>query len=129
MVQCCVWIIIALNKKNNNILKKHYVKLIDLMDDSTKHNAIHRNICKLFYEIEIPKIYEGKIIAKSFNIISSDNSEIAAKVFSIHLIMKYKKKYPDLIVELKELISLKLPYFQHSPGLINVARKVMNSGN
>jgi hypothetical protein len=125
IVQRSIWVVSSSAIRYPNLLTKHYVNLTKLMDEKSKHNAVSRNICKLFFEIQIPEAFEGEILNKAFKIIGSTHFEIAPKAFCMHIIMKYKTKYPELISELKELISVQLPYFQHSPGLLSVAKKVI----
>jgi hypothetical protein len=125
IVQRAVWVVTSVAIKYPMLIEKHYVKLIELMDDTSMHNAITRNITKIFKELPIPEKYEGAIIDKCFKIIESDYFDIAPQAFSIHILIKYKKKHPELFKELKELLQIRLPYFQHSPGLLNIAAKVL----
>jgi hypothetical protein len=89
-----------------------------------KHNAITRNILRIWQVIDIPETYMGEIFERCFNYVSDPKEAIAVRAFSITVCEHICKKYPELNDELQLLLKDVMSY-ETSPGVLSRARKVM----
>ncbi|MBS1948591.1 MAG: hypothetical protein JST47_12570 [Bacteroidetes bacterium] len=68
------------------------------------HPAVARNTLRLLQDIEIPKRYHGKLMTICFDHIQSNTIPVAIKAFSITILYKLSKQYPDIAPELRLII-------------------------
>ncbi|MBL4669604.1 MAG: hypothetical protein JKY30_10125 [Flavobacteriales bacterium] len=125
ITQRAAWPMSDIAKKHPLLLFKYYPLLIDLLNQSDKHDAINRNILRAFQFVEIPEEYEGHILNVSFKLLNSNTEPVAVKAFSMTVIYNLTKKYPDIIPELKASIKALIP--DGSPGIKNRGNKILNA--
>jgi len=85
-------------------------QLIKNLQKSHLHDSVKRNTVRLLQAIEIPKEYEGVVMEICFNYVESSTEAVAIKAFSLTILGKLAKKYPEIIPEIKLLISDQLAH-------------------
>ena len=115
------WAILKTIQKHPKLIQPYLPKLLKKLDEKV-HDAVIRNTIRIFEEIEeIPEDIEGILYDKCYQYLSSMDSPIAVKAFSLTVASKFAMKYPDLQGEILELIDYQLP---HSTAAFKVrARK------
>ena len=106
-----------------SFINKHWKKLIKNLQKPNLHDAVKRNTIRLLQDIEIPKKYQGEIMNICFAYLESPAEALAIKVFSMTVLGKFAKQYPEIIPELKLLIEGQLPY--QTAGFKSKAKKVL----
>ncbi len=91
-----------------SFIKKNFEKLINNLAKPDLHNSIKRNTIRLLQQIEIPEKLEGVVMEICFNYVESPKEAVANKAFSLTILGKLAKKYPEIIPEIKLLIEEQL---------------------
>jgi len=91
-------------------MKGNFGKLLSNLKKANLHNSIKRNTVRLLDAIEIPVKYEGRIMEICFTYLESPGEAVAVKAFSIGILGKLAKKYPEIIPEIKLMIEEQLPH-------------------
>ncbi|HMK05536.1 MAG TPA: hypothetical protein VK489_15150 [Ferruginibacter sp.] len=73
--------------------------------------------------MEIPEKYHGEIMDICFKYLESPTEALAVKVFSMSVLGKLAKKYPEIMQELKLLIEDQLP--RQTAGFRSRAKKIL----
>lgn len=81
-------------------LTRHFNGLIKLLEDSSHHPAIHRNILRVFQEINVPDKYCARLIEICFKNIMSQMQPIAVRAFAITVAANICERFPELKNEL-----------------------------
>lgn len=99
ITQKCSW---ALGKLGENhpelIMPYHSILLQKLKEDN--HDAIKRNITRLYQFVEIPESIEGELFETAIGFLLDNSVAIAIRVFSMTICERIATKYPDLVPEL-----------------------------
>ena len=74
------------------------------MEDEQAHEAVARNLLRIFQGQEIPEKYSARLLDMCLRWIRSEHEAIAIRAFSITVATQICKKYPELISELKIII-------------------------
>lgn len=105
-------------------MKANFDKLIQNLKKPAIHNSIKRNSLRLLQEVDIPQEYEGDIMDICFHFVEAPSEAVAIKAFSLTILGKLAKKYPEIIQEIKLLIEDQLPY-QTSAFKVRAKRLLM----
>lgn len=125
ITQRVAWPMSDIAKKHPHLLLKYYPLLIDLLNQPNKHDAINRNILRTFQFVEIPEAHQGNVLDICFRLLNSTSEPIAVKAFSMTVIYRLTKKYPDIIPELKASIEALLP--NGSSGIKSRGNKILKA--
>ena len=123
--QRAAWPMSYVFQKHPELLNNYYVVLIELLNQSNKHNAINRNIMRALQFAEIPEKYQGEILDVSFKLLNSSSEAVAVKAFSMTVIYNLSKKYPDIIPELRASIEGLMT--NASPGIKSRGNKILKA--
>ncbi len=93
-----------------SFMKKNFEKLITNLNKPNLHDSIKRNTVRLLQQIEIPEKLEGVVMEICFNYVESPKEAVAIKAFSLTILGKLAKKYPEIIPEIKLLIEEQLTH-------------------
>ena len=93
-----------------SFMKKNFEKLITNLNKPNLHDSIKRNTVRLLQQIEIPEKLEGVVMEICFNYVESPKEAVAIKAFSLTILSKLAKKYPEIIPEIKLLIEEQLTH-------------------
>ncbi len=91
-------------------MKNNFGKLTNNLKKTGIHNSIKRNTVRLLQSIDIPEKYEGEIMEICFKYVESPTEAVAVKAFSLTILGKLAKKYPEIIPEIKLLIEDQIPH-------------------
>jgi hypothetical protein len=84
--------------------QKHLRKLIRYVKEPGHHEAVKRNIVRMFQIMDIPEKFQGDVMNLCFDYILSPSEKPAVKAFSLTVLHKLSKKYPEIRPELKTII-------------------------
>ena len=96
--------------KYPGLMNNSYEKLISNLKKPNLHDSIKRNTVRLLEAVDIPLKYEGAVMEICFKYLESPNEAVAIKAFSITVLGKLAKKYPEIIPEIKLMIEEQLPH-------------------
>jgi hypothetical protein len=91
-------------------MKGNFAKLLNNLKKPNLHDSIKRNTVRLLDAIDIPLKYEGQVMEISFTYLESPDEAVAVKAFSIGILGKLAKKYPEISPEIKLIIEEQLPH-------------------
>ncbi len=102
--QRSAWPMSYIVKKHPHIIEPYLNKLISNLRKKGLHDAIVRNSARLLQDIDIPAKYHGKLMDACFNFIATPETAVAIKAFSLTILQRLSKIYPDITPELKLVI-------------------------
>jgi hypothetical protein len=105
------------------LISKHWKKLIDNLKKPGIHDAVKRNSIRLMIDVEIPEKFDGEIMDLCFKYLGSATEPLAVKAFSMSVLDKLAKKYPEIMPELRILIEDQLPH--QTAGFKSRAKKIL----
>ncbi|MEP6949220.1 MAG: hypothetical protein ABI863_08105 [Ginsengibacter sp.] len=88
----------------------HYKELLDNLKKSNLHNSIKRNTVRLLQTADIPEKHEGGVMEICFKYLESPGEAVAIKAFSLTVLGRLAKKYPEIVPEIKLIIEEQLPH-------------------
>ncbi len=121
--QRAAWPLAVISDKHPQLVQAHLDALVDRLGKEG-HDAVNRNISRILQDIDIPEHLEGIVYDKCYALFNNPDQAIAIRVFSMTVLFRIAKKYPEMFPELEESIRLHLPY--GSAGFKNRAGKILN---
>jgi hypothetical protein len=88
------------------------------------HDAVKRNLLRLFQFVDIPARYHGRVAEICFHFLQDRREPVAIRVFAMSILGKLAVRYPALRGELKMIIEDNLPVAK--PAFSSRARKVLH---
>ena len=85
--------------------------------------AIKRNTVRLLQKQEIPEESQGILLDKCLEYLTSAQETTAVKAFSMTIVHRLTKTYPELKPELKIVIEDLIQYA--TPGVVNRGKKIL----
>lgn len=85
--------------------------------------AIRRNTVRLLQNQEIPEAFQGILLEKCFEYLLQAKETAAVKAFSMTILHRLTKQYPELKPELKLVIEDTLQ--NATPGVMNRGKKIL----
>ncbi|MEO6252171.1 MAG: hypothetical protein ABIO79_02665 [Ferruginibacter sp.] len=123
IVQRASWAVSNCVMAHPGFIHKHWLKLINNLKKPGLHDAVKRNSIRLMQDIEIPEKYHGQVMNTCFEYMESPTETLAVKVFSMSVLGKLAKKYPEIKTELKLLIEDQLPH--QTAGFKSRGKKIL----
>ena len=90
-------------------MQKNFRKLLDYLKKPGLHNSVKRNSIRLMQAIIIPEEFEGEVMELCFTYLAEPKEAVAVKAFSLTVLEKLSKKYPEIIPELNYFRTIVLP--------------------
>ena len=109
VVQRAAWPVSYCVIAHPQFIRKHWASLIKNLQKPNLHNAVKRNSIRLLQDIPIPEKYQGSIMDICFNYVASPSEAVAVKAFSLTVLGKLAKQYPEILPEIKLLIEEQMP--------------------
>ena len=106
-------------------MDRNFGKLIKNLQKPGLHDSIKRNSIRLLQHIAIPEKYHGDIMDICFKYVESPTEAVAIKAFSLTVLEKLSKQYPEILPELKLLIEDQLPH--QTAAFKSRAKKILAS--
>ncbi|MEO6542059.1 MAG: hypothetical protein ABIN74_13735 [Ferruginibacter sp.] len=123
VVQRAAWPVSNCVMAHPEFIYKHWSKLITNLKKPGLHNAVKRNSIRLMQDIEIPEKYHGEVMNICFEYMEAPTEALAVKVFSMSVLGKLAKKYPEIKTELRLLIEDQLPH--QTAGFKSRGKKIL----
>lgn len=91
------------------LIDPHFASLLKMLKKPGIHDAVKRNIMRLFQFVDIPKRYQGQTIGHCFQLMDP-KEPVAVRVFAMTVLANLTRQHPDLKKELKLTIEDQLPF-------------------
>lgn len=86
------------------LIQKHFRPLLKNLEKPGLHNAIKRNSVRLLQDIAIPERFQGEVMNICFAYVTDPQEKPAIKAFSLSVLQKLARQYPEIKNELKLVI-------------------------
>ncbi len=104
-------------------LEKHQSELLRILMDKSLHDAVYRNIFRVFC-FQIPtENNEGKFINLAISYFEDATNASAIRAFALKGLTPVLKKHPELIQEVKSIIEWS--WDSASPGLKSISKNTL----
>jgi hypothetical protein len=105
------------------LVRPHIQRLLNELDRDDTHNAVRRNILRLFQFIEIPERYKGRIFSRCIEFLDDPSEMVAVRVFAMTVASTIARTEPDLMREVQLVAGKYLA--DATPGFRARARMVL----
>jgi len=123
VVQRAAWPISYCVEAHPEFIKKHFASSLKAAEKPGAHDSVKRNVMRFLQHIDIPKRFHGQVMDLCFRYISSPTEAVAIKAFSITVLQKLVKLYPEIINEIKLVIDERWEY--ETPAFKARAKKLL----
>jgi len=120
--QLASWVLSKVTDLNADVVSAYFETLVKLINHSTS-SSVKRNVIRTFIHIDLPEEYHGLLIDSCFKTLKNHEYSIAERSFSMHVLGKYVKIYPELSNELIPIIEVGMPL--ESAAFKSVGRKLL----
>lgn len=125
VTQRAAWVVGICAERHPALMRPYLRKMINRMNDPGVHDAVKRNVVRLLQTIDIPPSLVGLVASRCFEFLSSVQTPVAIRAFSMTVLTRIARERPDLARELRLVIEQHLPY--GSAGFRARAREVLQS--
>ncbi len=123
IAQRAAWVVGHSGVKHPKLVQKHFQEMIDCLKKPKNHDAIKRNILRVWQFVSFPEAHIGEITDLCFDYLMSSKEAVAIKVFAMTILHNITKSIPELQNELRLLIEDQMPY--GSAGFRSRGRKIL----
>jgi hypothetical protein len=109
--------------KHPSLVKPYYKRLLDNLEKEGMHDSVRRNTVRLLQEIDLPKAYHGRLMNICFQFIQSPDTATAIRAFSLRILEKFLRAYPEILPELTLIILDR--WDQESAAFHSRAKKIL----
>lgn len=106
--QRAAWPVSYCIERKPELVKPYFNVLIKQLERGDTHEAVRRNVARLFQFVEVPKRYHGRLFDACYNLLDDPDQPVAVRVFSMTVAAKLANDSPELLAELK-LVATKYP--------------------
>ena len=106
-----------------SMIGPYFAQLVKLLKQPDVHNAVLRNITRVFQVVSIPKKYHGEVMTLCFEFIGNPQTPIAVKAFSLTILENFLPEYPDIGPEMKLIIEER--FADETPAFKSRAKKIL----
>jgi hypothetical protein len=118
------WVAELVSQKDPSLVEPWIGKMVDGLENFT-HPGTRRNVLKILMRTKIPEEYQGQLIDICFRWILDEEKKVASKVYAMQIIENHLPQYPELAVELSEVINDQ--FEKNSAGFKSRGRKVLEN--
>jgi hypothetical protein len=123
ITQRAAWPLSYCVEKHPELLRPHWKKILAFVDKPGVHDAVKRNVLRMFQFVRVPKVYQGLTAELCFKLLANTKEPVAIRVFAMTVLANMAKEVPELKNELIPIIEDHLPYA--SAGFLSRSRKVL----
>jgi hypothetical protein len=105
------------------LINPYFKSLLDNLGKKGLHSAVIRNTVRLLQDVEIPKKYQGRVMSICFDFVQAPETAIAVKAFSLTVLHRLSRDYPEILPELKLIIEEQ--WDEAPPAFRSRAKKVL----
>jgi hypothetical protein len=106
------------------LISKHYHRLLKNLSKPGIHDSVRRNTVRLLQDVDIPKKFHGRVMDICFHYISSPQTSVAVKCFSLVVLENLTQQYPEIKNEIRMIIG---EGWQKTAALRSRAKKFLQS--
>ncbi len=125
--QRAAWAVCHAVQKHPQMIDPYLEAMVKQLQRKDLHNAILRNSVRILQDIEIPEKLHGEVLNACFDFIAEPTTPIAVKAFSLSILDKLGKKYPEILPELKLIIEDR--WDTETPAFRSRGRKILKKMN
>ncbi len=107
--QRAAWPIGHIGSKQPQLIAPYLSKMVHELDNA-QHDAVVRNTIRIFADIAIPEELEGPLYDKCMAYVLDLKQPIAVRCFSLTVLKKIAKPYPELQEELLAVVHEYMPH-------------------
>lgn len=115
IAQRAAWPLSYIGIAHPHLIKPYHGRLLETLKQTNVHDAVKRNILRLWVECIPPETYWGELFDVCYRLARSKNEAIAIRVFAMHVMGNIAINYPELKSELigiiEEMMLLGQPAF------------------
>jgi hypothetical protein len=104
LAQRAAWSVSWAARKKPAMIVPHIKTLVAALEKKNVHDAVIRNSLRVLEAVDIPERFHGKIMNACFGFITAPGKPVAFKAFSLTILERLAKIYPEIRQELKLLI-------------------------
>jgi len=123
VTQRSAWPLSYCVQQHPELLKPHWKKILAIVDKPGIHDAVKRNVLRMFQFVRIPRVYQGRTADLCFRYLADASEPVAIRVFAMTVLANIAREVPELRNELIPIIEDQLPYA--SAGFLSRSRKVL----
>jgi hypothetical protein len=123
ITQRAAWPMSYCVQKHPSLVKPYFKPLLDNLEKGELHDSVMRNTVRLLQDIDLPKAYHGRLMSICFNFIQSPEAAPAIKAFSLRILERFSKLYPEILPELTLIILDR--WDQESAAFHSRAKKIL----
>jgi hypothetical protein len=123
ITQRAAWPLSYCVEKHPELLKPHWKKILAFVDKPGIHDAVKRNVLRMFQFVRVPKAHQGRTVDLCFRLLSDSSEPVAIRVFAMTVLANIAREEPELKNELIPIIEDQLPFA--SAGFQSRSRKVL----
>lgn len=121
------WPLSYLVEQHPELLRPHWKKILAFASKPGIHDAVKRNVLRMFQFVQVPKVYQGRVADLCFRFLADTKEPVAIRVFAMTVLANIARVVPELKNELIPIIEDQLPYA--SAGFLSRSRKVLKQLN
>ena len=119
-----MWVLSHCSDIEPSCVKPYYSTLILNLQNKPLHDGVIRSTLRLFQDHEVPIEHQSFLIDKCYEYVKNPSEAIAIRSFAITVIYRISKPYPELLLELKLLLT-HLKTNDASPGMLSKLNKTL----
>lgn len=109
LTQRAAWPMSYCAELHPELIRPYLPKLLGGLSRDDQHDAVKRNVLRLLQYIEIPRRLAGRIYTRCLELIDDPDEPIAVRAFAMTVAARIAKSEPDLLNELRLVVSKHLP--------------------
>jgi hypothetical protein len=104
LAQRAAWSVSWAARKKPAMITPYIKDLVAVLERKDVHDAVIRNSLRIFEDIDIPEKHHGIVLNACFSFMEKPSYPLAFKAYSMTIIAKLSKHYPEIKQELKLII-------------------------
>lgn len=105
VVQRSAYALSMVTDKYPELAKENIHLIIDRLEDKDTHGAVKRNIVRMLQYVDIPKKLHARVLNYCIEYLSDPKEAVAVKCFSITVLGRLARIYPELRSEIEMVIN------------------------
>lgn len=123
VIQRSAWPLSYAVQQHPQLIRPHLTTLIRQMEKDDMPPAVRRNAVRLLQDIDVPVRLQGKLMNYCFDYICDPQEKAAVKAFSLTILERMSRQYPDIAGELRRIIEER--WDQESAAFRSRGRKIL----
>lgn len=104
VVQRAAWVLSYVGEKHPELIRPHLPAMVDRMGHAGIPVAVKRNVVRMLRDMPVPEELQGPVMNYCFQFLEDPKETVAVKAFSMAILGRLAKIYPDIRNEIVMLI-------------------------